>query len=83
MADGMDRRLRAIERKHRQRPRQSGSHHSAHRSEPLSLFVVMNLSERVMTHDQRIAELERQNRELRDGIERLVGLCADQLGLIL
>ena len=43
----------------------------------------INLRERVLEQHQRIERLEQENRELRDGLERLAGLCADQLGLIL
>ena len=41
----------------------------------------MNLTERVMTHDQRILELEKANNEMRQAVERLSQLLVEQLGL--
>jgi hypothetical protein len=41
----------------------------------------LNLKERVMSHDQRISLLEQQNAALREGVEKLVALLVDQMGL--
>ncbi len=51
--------------------------------EPPNAPREMHLTERVMTHEQRIAFLEQQNAETRGALEKLAKLIVDQLGLVI